>query len=161
LIDGPDGDLQVQRKRSFCLRCSKNIKLLHERSKHRSSMTYCTSLRSILFSFLMLGIREVISSTKWRNLPAMPLEMRISVRCLFFHSLESGSASLKARSSCSESTSSASYSSSSSWGFSDPSDSLTSATSSSYSEETSLDRSKSSASTNLVAFLNAVAIVLF
>ena len=101
LIEGPLGLLAIHRKRSLCLRCSKYIKLLHDRSKQSSLTTDMTCFLSILDSFLMLGIMLVMSSTKCLNLPAIPLEIKMRVLCLFFHSLECGSASLNALSSSS------------------------------------------------------------
>ena len=94
--EGPFGVLQSQRKRSFYLCCSKNIKLLHDKSKQSSLITSLASFRSTLDSLLVFGIRLKRSRTKWRILPAMPREHTTSVLSRFFHSLVWGSASLKA-----------------------------------------------------------------
>ena len=94
--DGPDGLLQSHIKRSFCLCCSKNRKLLQERSKQSSSTTSRASLRSTLDSFFVFGSRSTRSRTRCRILPAMPREQTTSVRWRFFHSLVWGSASLNA-----------------------------------------------------------------
>ena len=101
LIEGPLGLFAIHRNRSLCLRCSKYNKLLQDLSKHKSLATLFTCFLSILDSFLVLGIKLVMSSIKCLILPAMPLDIRISVRCLFFHSLDWGSASLNALSSSS------------------------------------------------------------
>ena len=105
LQEGPLGLLLSHMKRSFYLCCSKNRKLLHDSSWQRSSTMSFTFLRSTLCSFFVLGSMLVRSSTRWRKGPAMPREQRMSVRCLFFHSLEAGSGSLNAkRPSCSSTT---------------------------------------------------------
>ena len=96
LIDGPLGLLLSHIKRSFCLCCSKNKKLLQDSSWHKSSTMSLTCLRSTLYSFFVFGSIFVKSSTRWRKLPAMPREQRIRVRCLFFQSLDAGSGSLNA-----------------------------------------------------------------
>jgi hypothetical protein len=57
LSDGPFGLLQSHRNKSFCLCCSKKIKLLQDKSKHNSLMTSLASLRSTLDSFFVLGSR--------------------------------------------------------------------------------------------------------
>lgn len=96
LSDGPLGLLHTHINRSFCLCCSKNKRLLHERSKHKSEMVSFASFLSTLDSVLVLGIKSIKSFTRWRILPLMPLEHTINVLCLFFHSRVCGSGSLNA-----------------------------------------------------------------
>lgn len=104
LAEGPDGLLQSHMYRSLCLRCSKNMTLLHERSKAISSTTETASLRLTFDSRFVFGTMSQISLTMCCMRPVSPLELTTRVRYLFFHSLELGSGSLNTLNSSSEST---------------------------------------------------------
>ena len=96
LAEGPAGLFANHMNRSFCLRCSKNIQLLQDFSKHISSIT---SPACFLFSFdstFVLGIWSQRSLTRCRMRPAIPLEHTTKVLYRFFHSFEAGSGSLNA-----------------------------------------------------------------
>ena len=96
LIEGPAGLFDSHMKKSFCLRCSKYMQLLHDFSKHISSITSRASLRFNFDSILVFGIRSHKSFTRWRIRPAIPREHTTRVLCRFFHSFEAGSGSLNA-----------------------------------------------------------------
>jgi len=96
LAEGPTGLLDNHMNKSFCLRCSKNMQLLHDFSKHNSSITSTASFLLTLDSSFVFGIISVKSLTRWRMRPAIPLEQSTSVLWRFFHSLEAGSGSLNA-----------------------------------------------------------------
>lgn len=96
LAEGPTGLFDSHMNKSFCLRCSKNMQLLHDFSKHISSTTSPTSFLFTFDSILVLGIKSWRSFTRWRIRPAIPLEQITRVLWRFFHSLDAGSGSLNA-----------------------------------------------------------------
>ena len=93
---GPSGDLMSHMNRSVFFLDSKNMQLLQDLWKQRSSMISLAIFLSTFTSFLEWGSRSITSFIKCLYLEFTPLEHKIKVLCLFFHSLELGSASLNA-----------------------------------------------------------------